>query len=154
MIGGWNLFSVSLGTKIHILKSIGWQIIFNSHWFLKDEKVINWRDFFNSHGTKRTSGRRGFEKLGGEEFLVTSSYVIFLGKGRKGMRSIGKWWKGGKWVECFGVLKKNRNKYYSVSVTTLALGLQPRQRLVRVWAKKEAQESHFMLPRVQKSVRE
>jgi hypothetical protein len=79
---------------------------------------IGGEDFFNSHGTKRTSGRRGFEKLGGEEFLVTSSYVIFLGKGRKGMRSIGKWWKGGKWVECFGVLKK-------IEISIIVLVLQP-----------------------------
>jgi hypothetical protein len=32
-------------------------------------------------------------------------------------------------------------------VTTLALGSWPRQRLAKVWAKSEAQESHFMLPR-------
>jgi len=30
-------------------------------------------------------------------------------------------------------------------VTTLALGSQPRQGLIRVWAKGEARESHFML---------
>jgi hypothetical protein len=39
-------------------------------------------------------------------------------------------------------------------VTTLALGLRPKQRLTRLWAKREAQESHFMLSGVQKSVRE
>jgi hypothetical protein len=39
-------------------------------------------------------------------------------------------------------------------VTTLALGSQPRQGLTRVWAKREARESHLMLPRVQKNVRE
>jgi hypothetical protein len=33
-------------------------------------------------------------------------------------------------------------------VTTLALGSRPRQGLAKVWAKNEAQESHFMLPRV------
>jgi hypothetical protein len=31
LIGGWNLFSVSLGVKKFILKSIGRQIILNSH---------------------------------------------------------------------------------------------------------------------------
>jgi hypothetical protein len=31
------------------------------------------------------------------------------------------------------------------SVTTLALGLRPRQRFARVQTKKEAQESHFVL---------
>jgi hypothetical protein len=35
-----------------------------------------------------------------------------------------------------------KNKY----VTTLTLGLRPRQGLTRVRAKKEARESHFMLP--------
>jgi hypothetical protein len=39
-------------------------------------------------------------------------------------------------------------------VVTLALGLQPRSGFARVRAKREARESHFMLPRVQKSVRE
>jgi hypothetical protein len=40
------------------------------------------------------------------------------------------------------------------SVTTLAFGSQPKQRLIKVRAKCEAQESHFMLPRVQESVKE
>ncbi len=31
-------------------------------------------------------------------------------------------------------------------VATLALGLRPKLRLARVWAKREAQESHLMLP--------
>jgi hypothetical protein len=39
-------------------------------------------------------------------------------------------------------------------VVTLALGLRPRQGLARVRAKREAWESHFVLLRVQKSVRE
>jgi hypothetical protein len=39
-------------------------------------------------------------------------------------------------------------------VATLALGSRPRQGFARLQAKKEARESHFMLPRVQKSVRE
>jgi hypothetical protein len=30
-------------------------------------------------------------------------------------------------------------------VTTLALGLQPKQGLTKMWAKSEAWESHFML---------
>jgi hypothetical protein len=30
---------------------------------------IGREDFLNSHGTRRTSKRRGLEKLGGEEFL-------------------------------------------------------------------------------------
>jgi hypothetical protein len=39
-------------------------------------------------------------------------------------------------------------------VATLALGSQPKQGLVRLWAKEEAWGSHLMLPRVQKNVRE
>jgi len=40
------------------------------------------------------------------------------------------------------------------SVATLALGSRPRQRLARLWAKKEARESGCMLLGVQESVRE
>jgi hypothetical protein len=46
LIRGWNLFNVSLGTRIFILKSIGGQIILNSDWFLKNEKAMNWRGTF------------------------------------------------------------------------------------------------------------
>jgi hypothetical protein len=41
----------------------------------------------------------------------------------------------------------------SSSVATLTLGLRPNQGFTRVWAKREARESHLMLSRVQKSVR-
>jgi hypothetical protein len=41
-------------------------------------------------------------------------------------------------------------KYFA----TLALGSQPRQGFVKVWAKYEARESHFMLLGMQESVRE
>jgi hypothetical protein len=44
------------------------------------------------------------------------------------------------------------NIHYDVA--TLALSLRPRQGLVRLWAKKEAQKSYLMFPGVQKSVRE
>jgi hypothetical protein len=46
LIGGWNLISVSLGTKILILKSIGGQVILNSCWYLEDEKAMDWRGGF------------------------------------------------------------------------------------------------------------
>jgi hypothetical protein len=39
-------FSVSMGTKILNLNSIGVQIILDSHWFLKDEKAMDWREGF------------------------------------------------------------------------------------------------------------
>ncbi len=60
MIGGWNLFSVSLGPRILIVKSIRRQIIFNFHGLLKDEEVIDWRGGFPSFlWTRGTSSRRG-----------------------------------------------------------------------------------------------
>jgi hypothetical protein len=46
LIRGWNPLSVSLGTRILILNSIGRQIILDSHWFLKDEKAMDWRERF------------------------------------------------------------------------------------------------------------
>jgi hypothetical protein len=46
LVGVWNILNVSLGTRILILKSIGGQIIFNSHWFLKDEEAMDWRGGF------------------------------------------------------------------------------------------------------------
>jgi hypothetical protein len=46
------------------------------------------------------------------------------------------------------------HKNLAIFVTTLALGSQPRQGLARVWAKREAQKSHCMLPGVYESVRE
>jgi hypothetical protein len=60
LIRGWNIFSVSLGPKILILKLIGRQIIFNYHWLLKDEEAIDWRGGFpNFHWTRGISSRRG-----------------------------------------------------------------------------------------------
>jgi len=60
LIGGWNIFYVSLGPRIFILKSIGGQIIFNSHWLLKDEEAIDWKGGFRSfHWTRRISSRKG-----------------------------------------------------------------------------------------------
>jgi hypothetical protein len=40
------------------------------------------------------------------------------------------------------------------NIVTLAFDSRPRQGLVRLWAKREARESHLMLPGVQKSVKE
>jgi hypothetical protein len=48
----------------------------------------------------------------------------------------------------------NSHHFIPHFVATLALGLQPRQGLVKVWAKYEVRESHFMLLGVQESVRE
>jgi hypothetical protein len=46
LIRGWNTFNVSLGTRFLILKSIGGQIILDSHWFLKDEEAMDWMEGF------------------------------------------------------------------------------------------------------------
>ncbi len=53
-----------MGPRIHILKSIGTQIIFNSHWLLKDENAIDKRGRFQSfHGTRGTSSKKGHGRL-------------------------------------------------------------------------------------------
>jgi hypothetical protein len=67
---------------------------------------IRGKDFFNFHGIKRTSSRRGLEKLGGEEFLGLFFLCDFLRKRRKRMRSLSRWWKGGKWVGCWGYFEE------------------------------------------------
>jgi hypothetical protein len=60
LIGEWNLLRVSLGIRILILNSIGEIIILDSHWFMKDEETIDWREGFpNFHWTRRTSSRKG-----------------------------------------------------------------------------------------------
>jgi hypothetical protein len=46
LIRGWNPLNVSLSIKILILNSIGIQIIFDSHYFFKDENVMDWRERF------------------------------------------------------------------------------------------------------------
>jgi hypothetical protein len=43
---------------------------------------------------------------------------------------------------------------HDTNVATLALSSRPRQGLARLWAKREAQRSHFMFLGVQKSVKE
>jgi hypothetical protein len=64
LIGGWNFFNVSLGIRILILNSIREKIILDSHWFVKDEEAIDWREGFpNFHWTRRTSSSRGHGRL-------------------------------------------------------------------------------------------
>jgi hypothetical protein len=53
-----------------------------------------------------------------------------------------------------GSISKIGQKFRSESITTLALGSWLKQGLARLRAKKEARESHLVLPRVQKSVKE
>jgi hypothetical protein len=57
----WKMefFCVSLGPRILILKSIRGKIILNSHWLLKDEEAIDWREGFrNLKGSRGTSSRK------------------------------------------------------------------------------------------------
>jgi len=62
LIGGWNIFCVSLGPRIFILKSIGGKIILNSHWLLKDEgPLIEGKDFETSIGQGKQSQRKVME---------------------------------------------------------------------------------------------
>ncbi len=42
MIGGWNISCASLGPRILILISIGWQFILKFSLALKDEEAIDW----------------------------------------------------------------------------------------------------------------
>jgi len=69
LIGGRNISYVSLGPRILILNSIGWQFILNSHWPLKDEEAIDWsKEFQSFHWTRGTSSRKVMEAYqGGEE---------------------------------------------------------------------------------------
>jgi hypothetical protein len=60
LIGEWTLLSVSLGIRILILNSIREKIILDSHWFMKDEEAIDWKEGFQYfHWTRGTSSRRG-----------------------------------------------------------------------------------------------
>ncbi len=62
---------VSLGPKILILKSIGGQIIFNSHWLLKDEEAIDWKEgFWSLKGSRGTSSRKVKEAYQGKRSML------------------------------------------------------------------------------------
>jgi hypothetical protein len=54
-----NLLSVSLSIRILILNSIGEKIILDSHWFMKDEEAIDWKEGFQYfHWIRGTSSKR------------------------------------------------------------------------------------------------
>jgi hypothetical protein len=66
-----EFFCVSLGPRILILKSIGGKIILNSHWLLKDEEAIDWREGFRSlKGSWGTSSRKIKEAYQGEKRML------------------------------------------------------------------------------------
>jgi hypothetical protein len=62
--------------------------------------------FSTSMGQGEQAQRKGHEKLGGDDFWGSYYCVSFLGKGRRRMKSFSRWWKGGKWVGCFGYFKE------------------------------------------------
>jgi hypothetical protein len=53
-------------------------------------------------------------------------------------------------MHMFMCSSKPSNSMESPSVTTLTLGLRPKQRVARLWAKRDTRESHHMLPGVQR----
>jgi hypothetical protein len=65
----------SLGIRILILISIGEKIILDSHWFMKDEGAIDWREGF------LTSIGQGEQSQGGvlEAYRGREGYLVFCG---------------------------------------------------------------------------
>jgi hypothetical protein len=59
-----------------------------------------------SIGQKEQTERGVIKSLGRRVGGGFSSCVIFLGKGRRRMMSLSRWWKKGKWVGCLGYFKK------------------------------------------------
>jgi hypothetical protein len=77
----WRMecFCVSLGPRILILNSIGWQFILNYHWLLKDEEAIDWSKGFRSfHWTRGTSSKKVMEVYQGR------GYLVYVEKKKKG----------------------------------------------------------------------
>ncbi len=54
------------------------------------------------------------------------------------------------WILSFNLYKIIKFGYLFFFVVTLTLGLRPRQGVARVWVKKKTQESHHILPGVQR----
>jgi hypothetical protein len=77
---------------------------------------IKGKDFHNFHWTKKTSSRRGHEKLGEKEFVRGLLLVLFfLGKGRRRMMGLSRWWKKGGWVRCLRYFER-------IEVSRIVLG--------------------------------
>jgi hypothetical protein len=74
---------------------------------------IRGKDFHNFHWTKKTSSRRGHEKLGGKEFLRGLFFLCCLSWKR--MMNFSRWWKKGKWVGCLGYFER-------IEVSRIVLG--------------------------------
>jgi len=54
--------------------------------------------------------------LGERSFWGFSSYVIFLGKGKRKMMNLIKWWEEGEWVGCLGYFER-------IEVNKIVLGI-------------------------------
>jgi hypothetical protein len=46
------------------------------------------------------------KQVQGGGFGGSSKRVIFLGKGKRRMNSLSRWWKKGEWVGCLGYFKR------------------------------------------------
>jgi hypothetical protein len=55
------------------------------------------------------------KSLGKRSLWGVFSCVIFLGKERRRMMSLSRWWKEGKWVGCLGYFKR-------IEMTKIVLG--------------------------------
>jgi hypothetical protein len=102
-----------LGPRILILKSIEGQIIHYSHWFLKDEEVIHWREGFqNFHWSRETNSRKVMEAYQGRE----ESVVLVEREGKK-MNVRGKKINSYVWRVLFIKKMCARNKHARISMT-------------------------------------
>jgi hypothetical protein len=65
---------------------------------------------------KKNKFKEGWWKVGERGVFGGSfSCVIFLGKWRRRMRSLNRWWKEGKWVGCLGYFER-------IEVSRIVLG--------------------------------
>ncbi len=56
---------------------------------------------------KQAEGRI-LKSLGERSFWLSSSCVIFIGKGRRGMRSLGRWWEGESGLDVWGYFEEEK----------------------------------------------
>jgi len=106
---GWNPFNVSLGTKILIIKSTKGQN-FQSSLVLEGWGSHGLEERISSTSMGQREQAKGrVLKSSRSCFWLSSSCVIFLGKWKRGMRNLGRWWKGEKGLDVWGVLKNKSN---------------------------------------------
>jgi hypothetical protein len=59
-----------------------------------------------SIGQKKQVQRGVIKSLEKRNFWGVFFFCDFLGKGRRRMRSLSRWWKEGEWVGCLGYFKR------------------------------------------------